>query len=105
MGEYMQQMQEEDETKYQAHFSRFIKNNIDAEGLETMYQVAHKKIRENPGPEPAKKKNITTEHKGNTVTSSDGKTYNRSIELTLKRRRAKVQAKIDAAKAKLLEDD
>jgi len=105
VSEYMSQMQEEDETKYEAHFAKFIANSIDADGLEGMYEEAHKKIRENPGPETAEKKNITTEHKGNEVTSSDGKSYNRSVKLTLKQRRVKVQAKISAAQAKLLEND
>merc|ERR1719390_123087 len=46
--EYMEMLQEEDPTKYEAHFSKFIENSIDADGMEDMYSGAHSKIRENP---------------------------------------------------------
>merc|ERR1719359_789012 len=39
--EYMEMMQEEDSTKYEAHFSKFIKNGIDAGKVEGMYTSAH----------------------------------------------------------------
>merc|ERR1712083_958385 len=56
--DYMESMQEEDPTKYEAHFSKFIENNIDAEKLEEMYSEAHSKIREDPEYKAAEKKNI-----------------------------------------------
>merc|ERR1712045_595142 len=70
--EYMEMMQEEDSTKYEAHFARFIKEDIDADKIEDMYTEAHKKIRENPDFEPAEKKDITHTRKGNRIASSDG---------------------------------
>lgn len=105
VSEYMSQMQEEDETKYEAHFSKFIEAGIDSEGLEDMYKNAHAKIRENPDADKATKKDITNTRQGNDISSSDGKSYTRSVKLTLKQRRAKVQAKIAAAQAKLMEAD
>merc|ERR1719174_2216633 len=63
--EYMEMLQEEDPTKYEAHFAKFIANDIDADKLEDMYSDAHKKIRENPTFEPATKKGITWTRKGN----------------------------------------
>merc|ERR1719464_1320493 len=48
LKEYMESLQEEDATKYEAHFSKFIAADIDGEGLEEMYSKAHAGIRENP---------------------------------------------------------
>jgi large subunit ribosomal protein L5e len=98
---YMESMQEEDSTKYEAHFSKFIENDIDADKMEEMYTEAHKKIREDPDFTPAENKNITHEHKGNNVTSSDGTNQVRSVKLSLKQRRVKVAAKVAAAQAKM----
>jgi len=99
--EYMEMMQEEDSTKYEAHFSKYIENDIDADKMEDMYTEAHTKIREDPEAKPAEPKNLTHEHKGNKVTTSDGTDHVRSVKLSLKQRRAKVAAKIAAAQAKM----
>jgi len=103
--EYMEMLQEEDPTKYEAHFAKFVSNNIDADKMEEMYGAAHKKIRENPDFAVAKKKGITWERKGNHAKSSDGKDVVRSTKLSLKQRREKVRQKIAAAQAKMAEDD
>jgi len=103
--EYMEMLQEEDPTKYEAHFAKFIKNGIDAGKMEDMYAACHKKIRESPDHVPGKKKNIKWERKGNKVKSTDGKEVVRSTKLSLKQRRAKVQAKIAAAQAKMMAGD
>jgi len=103
--EYMEMLQEEDPTKYEAHFAKFVSNDIDADKLEDMYGDAHKKIRENPTFEPAKKKGITWARKGNKVTGSDGKAVNRSVKLSLKQRREKVRQRIAAAQAKMAAED
>merc|ERR1719258_317990 len=100
--EYMEMLAEEDPTKYEAHFSKFIAAGIDADEVEDMYGDCHKKIMENPDFSPAAKKGIKWSRKGNKVTSSDGKDVVRSTKLSLKQRRAKVAAKIAAAQAKML---
>lgn len=100
--EYMEMMEEEDPTKYEAHFAKFIEADIDAEKMEEMYTEAHGKIKENPDFEPAEKKEITWERSGNTVTPSEGTAVNRSVKLSLKQRREKVRVKIQAAQAKML---
>merc|ERR1719446_93825 len=100
--EYMEMLQEEDPTKYEAHFSKFLSNGIEPEKVEDMYTECHKKIRENPDHKAAKKKDIKWERKGNKVTSSDGKDVVRSCKLSLKQRREKVRQKIAAAQAKML---
>jgi large subunit ribosomal protein L5e len=101
--EYMEMLQEEDPTKYEAHFSKFLENDIDADKMEDMYTEAHGKIRENPDFEPSEKKGTTWERKGNTVTG-DGTEVNRSVKLSLKQRKQKVATKIAAAQAKMMAD-
>jgi len=103
--EYMEMMQEEDPTKYEAHFAKFISEGVDADGLEEMYSGAHEKIREDPEPEKKEKKNITHQRKGNKVVSSTGTEVVRSCKLSLKQRREKVAAKIAAAQAKMMADE
>jgi large subunit ribosomal protein L5e len=100
--EYMEMMQEEDPTKYEAHFAKFIGSNIDADKMEDMYTGAHEQIKENPNFEPAEKKDITWERKGNIVVPSEGSEVVRSVKLSLKQRREKVRVKIQAAQAKML---
>jgi large subunit ribosomal protein L5e len=105
VAEYMESMQEEDKTKYEAHFKKFIDNKIEADGLEKMYAECHKKIRENPDRKSASKKKITHERKENKIIDSSGKEYERCKRLTLKQRRDKVQAKISAAMEKMAAGD
>merc|ERR1740117_1278112 len=100
--EYMEMLQEEDPTKYEAHFAKFLAAGIEPDKVEDMYTDAHSKIRENPDAKPAAKKGIKWERKGNKVTSSDGKDVTRSTKLTLKQRREKVATKIAAAQAKMM---
>merc|ERR1719150_2158333 len=44
--EYMEMMQEEDATKYEAHFAKFIAEGIEPDKMEDMYSDAHAKMRE-----------------------------------------------------------
>merc|ERR1719215_1616502 len=46
--EYMKMLAEEDPTKYEAHFAKFLEHDIDADKIEEMYEGAHEQIRENP---------------------------------------------------------
>jgi large subunit ribosomal protein L5e len=100
--EYMEMLAEEDPTKYEAHFAKYIEADIDADKLEDMYSEAHEKIKEDPDPEEKEKKGITHERKGNQITMSDGTDHTRSTKLSLKQRREKVAAKIAAAQARML---
>jgi large subunit ribosomal protein L5e len=100
--EYMEMLAEEDPTKYEAHFAKYIEADIDADKLEDMYTEAHEKIKEDPDPEEKEKKGITHERKGNQITMSDGTDHTRSTKLSLKQRREKVAAKIAAAQARML---
>merc|ERR1719169_157417 len=44
VGEYMSSLKEEDEKEYEKVFSGYIKNGVDSDDLEEMYQKAHKAI-------------------------------------------------------------
>jgi len=102
--EYMEMLQEEDPTKYEAHFSKFIAEGIDADKMEDMYTEAHEKIREDPTGEPAEKKEITYARDDEIVKASDGTEHVRSGKITLTQRKEKVAAKIAAAQAKMMEE-
>merc|ERR1711865_875417 len=43
--EYMEMLQEEDPTKYEAHFAKYLGNDIEPDKVEDMYTEAHSKIR------------------------------------------------------------
>merc|ERR1719436_467613 len=101
----MEMLQEEDPTKYEAHFAKFIAADIDAEKMEEMYSSAHEKIKESPDGKDATKKGLTYTRKGNVSACSDGTEHTRSVKLSLKQRKAKVAAKIAAAQAKMLAED
>jgi len=105
VSEYMEMLAEEDPTKYEAHFAKYIEDGKDADSLEEMYTEAFSKIREDPDHKPAEKKDLKPTRKGNNVSMSDGTDHVRSVKLTLKQRRAKVAQKIAAAQAKMMSED
>jgi large subunit ribosomal protein L5e len=92
VGEYMEYLEEEDNQKYQEHFAQFIANDVEASGLEEMYEKVHAAIREDPSPSP---KNEFTPKKE----------FKRKSKLTLDERKARVQAKKDIKNAQLAADE
>merc|ERR1719310_2524290 len=64
VAEYMEMLAEEDPTKYEAHFAKYIGDGKDADSLEEMYTEAYSKIREDPAPDAAEKKDVKYERKG-----------------------------------------
>lgn len=103
VSEYMASMAEEDKTKYEAHFAKYIKASKDADSIEDMYKSAHSKIRGNPEHKPKAKKGITWKRDGGTVTGSDGKSTTRNKKIGLEARRAKVLERIANAQAAMEE--
>lgn len=91
VGEYMEYLEEEDNTKYQQQFAAYIDEDIEADGLEELYEGVHEAIREDPSP---------SEKKG----FSPDKSFKRKAKLSHSERKARVQAKKDAKKAELEED-
>jgi large subunit ribosomal protein L5e len=48
VGEYMETLADDDEERYNSLFKGYIEDEIEADGLEEIYQEAHKAIREDP---------------------------------------------------------
>merc|ERR1711975_167204 len=55
VSSYMESLQEEEPEEYEAKFSKYIENDMEADGLEDMYLNCHKAIRANPDHVPTKK--------------------------------------------------
>lgn len=92
VGEYMEYLEEEDNQKYQEQFATYLAEDIDADGLEELYEGVHEKIREDPS--AAAKKDHTPD-----------KTYKRKAKDSLEDRKARIQAKKDAKIAELEAED
>merc|ERR1719343_1477420 len=92
VGEYMEYLEEEDNQKYQEHFAKYLENEVEADGLEELYESVHEAIRKDPS--PAEKKSF-----------SPDKSFKRKAKLTNDERKARVQAKKDAKKAELEAED
>lgn len=103
VSEYMSSMAEEDDTKYKAHFAKYIAAGINADAVEDMYTAAHKKIRADPASKPAAKKSIAWTRKDPDEVTGD-KTVKRSKKIGLEARRQKVMDKITQAQAAASED-
>lgn len=94
VADYMRQLKEEDPEKYNSQFSQYIKNKVDADGIEAMYKNAHAKIRQNP--DAVKKERATkvqSVRQGNIIKTSKGQ-YVRDVKLTKAQRRERVQQKV-----------
>merc|ERR1712087_404454 len=92
VSEYMEYLEEEDNQKYKEHFASYIENDVEADALEELYEGVHEKIREDPS--AAEKEDF-----------SPDKSFKRKAKLSYDERKARVQAKKDAKKAELEEDD
>jgi len=92
VGEYMEYLEEEDNTKFQEQFAHYISNDIEMDGLEELYESVHEAIREDPS--PSEKKDFTPD-----------KSFKRKSKLPIEERKARVQAKKDAKNAELEESE
>jgi len=80
----MKQMKEDNPTKYEKHFSKFVKAGIKAEDLEARWSKTHKAIRADPvrKPNPKPKK------------EGKPKRYGKK-KITLQERRNRIKQKMD----------
>lgn len=92
VAQYMRSLQDEDEDAYKRQFSRYIKEGITADTIESVYKKAHEAIRANPDREQKKAKEEAKR--------SDRKRYNKK-KLTLAARKNKVVLKKKAVLLKL----
>lgn len=51
VGEFMEELKEEDPEKYQVQFSRFVRAGVDSDDLEDLYKKVHAAIRADPAPQ------------------------------------------------------
>lgn len=79
----MEEMMEEDPEKYQTHFAEYLKNGIEPENLEELYEGVHAAIREDPSPEKKEKSKPTGETK-----------KWKQIKLTYEQRKERLKAKL-----------
>jgi large subunit ribosomal protein L5e len=65
VAEYMETLMDDDEERYKEQFASYIEDDIDADGLEEIYEQAHAKIRADPKLVPTEKKSVS-EYKAET---------------------------------------
>jgi len=84
ISDYMKQMKEDNPTKYEKHFSKFVKAGIKAEDLEARWSKTHKAIKADPvrKPNPKPKK------------EGKPKRYGKK-KITLQERRNRIKQKMD----------
>lgn len=93
VADYMRLLQEQDSERYKKQFSGYIKAEITADKIESMYQKAHEAIRSNPAPiVPKEQKKEVTEHASRKF---------KKPRLNLKQRKDRVRQKIASFHAKM----
>jgi len=80
VADYMRSLAEEDEEAYRRQFSQYIKQGVEADGIEEMYKKAHEAIRADPDRKTKEKKEVKT------------KRWNRA-KLSLNQRKDRVRQK------------
>eukprot|EP00188_Purpureofilum_apyrenoidigerum_P002306 Plantae.Rhodophyta-Purpureofilum_apyrenoidigerum.ctg2421.p1 GENE.Plantae.Rhodophyta-Purpureofilum_apyrenoidigerum.ctg2421~~Plantae.Rhodophyta-Purpureofilum_apyrenoidigerum.ctg2421.p1 ORF type:complete len:329 (+),score=85.26 Plantae.Rhodophyta-Purpureofilum_apyrenoidigerum.ctg2421:92-988(+) len=93
VADYMRDLIEEDQDRYNKQFSQYVKEGIDPDDIEDMYLEAHKKIREDPKAEP-KQYEEGREHR-----------QWRQKKFTLEQRKENIRNKIQAAMEAADNDD
>lgn len=94
VGEYMETLADDDEERYKNQFQGYIDDEIEADGLEEMYQEAHKAIREDPW----KKDDEEGEKKEKDEYKEEGKKH-KTPKLSKEQREERVKEHIEAIKA------
>ena len=97
VAEYMDLLADDDEERYKSQFQGYIDDEVESEGLEELYQEAHKAIREDPW-----KKDEDTGEKKKTKEEwkAESKKYRQS-KMSKDEKLERVKAKIEAVKAEL----
>lgn len=89
VAEYMETLADDDEERYKSQFQGYIDDEIEADGLEELYQDAHKQIRE----DPFKKDEDEEPKKSREEWKAESKKY-RTGKLTYDQKVERVKAKI-----------
>lgn len=96
VAEYMETLADDDEERFKSQFQGYLDDDIEAEGLEELYQEAHKAIREEPykkdEDEEGKEKKSKEEWK------AESKKY-RQAKMSYDEKKERVKAKIEAVRS------
>lgn len=95
VAEYMETLADDDEERYKSQFSQYIEDDLEADGLEEMYQEAHKAIREDPW---KKDEEAEEGRKSKEYWKEESKKY-RTAKMSKEEKMERVKAKIQAVKA------
>eukprot|EP00607_Mallomonas_marina_P010755 CAMPEP_0182421828 /NCGR_PEP_ID=MMETSP1167-20130531/7341_1 /TAXON_ID=2988 /ORGANISM="Mallomonas Sp, Strain CCMP3275" /LENGTH=315 /DNA_ID=CAMNT_0024599347 /DNA_START=27 /DNA_END=974 /DNA_ORIENTATION=- len=93
VGDYMREMEEDDEENYKKHFAKYIEHGHEADDLEELYEKVHAAIREDP-----------TRDVKNKFTAID-KSFRKPVKLTYEQRKAASSAKKAALRKAVHGDD
>jgi large subunit ribosomal protein L5e len=93
IAEYMETLADDDEERYKSQFQGYLDDDIEAEGLEELYQEAHNAIRA----DPFKKDDEEGEKKTKEEWKKESLKY-RTKKLTYDERKERVKAKIESLK-------
>ena len=96
VAEYMETLADDDEERYKSQFSGYIDDEVEADGLEEMYQEAHKAIRE----DPFKKDDEEGEKKSKDHWKEESKKY-KDKKLSKEEKEKRVKAKVEKVKEAL----
>ena len=96
IAEYMETLADDDEERYKGQFGGYIDDDIEAEGLEELYQEAHKAIRE----DPLKKDDEEGEKKTKEEYKAESKKF-RPGKMSKDEKTKRVKEKIEAVKASM----
>jgi large subunit ribosomal protein L5e len=89
VAEYMETLADDDEERYKSQFSKYIDEDVEADGLEELYTEAHKAIRE----DPLKKDDDEGEKKTKAEWKEEGLKY-RKKKLTKEEKDQRIKDKI-----------
>lgn len=93
VAEYMRTLKEEDPERYQSQFSAYIRNKVDADSIEKMYQEAFQKIRANPDPVKKEAREVKRVRQGAMIKTAKSQ-YVRNVKLDKETRKARVLKKV-----------
>ena len=97
VAEYMETLADDDEERYKSQFQGYLDDDIEAEGLEELYQAAHKAIREDPF-----KKDEEAEGKGEKKTKEQYKAESKQLKkMSYEQKQERIKAKIEAVKSSM----
>ncbi|CDI83811.1 ribosomal protein L5, putative [Eimeria acervulina] len=104
VAEYMRTLKEEDPERYQSQFSAYIRNKVDADSIEKMYQEAFQKIRANPDPVKKEAREVKRVRQGAMIKTAKSQ-YVRNTKIDKETRKERVLKKIQMVAEKMAEDE